>query len=255
MTNKKFKRLFFDIETSPNIVFSWNVGRDISLDYSNILKERAVICICYKYEGDKTVHALTWNKGDDKQMLEQFAKIINQADEVIGHNSDSFDIKWIRARCILHGISIIPDISSLDTLKIARNKFRFNSNKLDYLAQYFGFGSKIATGFGLWKDIVLDNDPVAMAKMVKYCKNDVILLEKIFQKLNPYILPKTNKAILTQNTSLVCPECLSPNVISNGLRYSSTGTPKYRFQCKGCNKYFTHTPTSLKKLEPETPDN
>lgn len=31
-----FKRLFFDIETSPNIVFSWNIGRDISIDYENI---------------------------------------------------------------------------------------------------------------------------------------------------------------------------------------------------------------------------
>ena len=33
---KKFKRLFFDIETSPNIVFSWNIGYNLNISYENI---------------------------------------------------------------------------------------------------------------------------------------------------------------------------------------------------------------------------
>ena len=99
-----FKRLFFDIETSPNIVFSWNIGRDISIDYENILNERAIICICYKWENDKKIHHLTWNKGDDKKMIQEFARIIDSADEVIGHNSDRFDVKWVRTRALFHKI-------------------------------------------------------------------------------------------------------------------------------------------------------
>lgn len=128
------KRLFFDIETSPNVVFSWRIGNKISLSPDNIINERAIICICYKWENDERVFHLTWNKGDDKEMLQRFSTIINSADEVIGQNSDRFDIKWVRARCIFHDIPVSVKFNSIDTLKMAKAGFNFNSNKLNYLS-------------------------------------------------------------------------------------------------------------------------
>ena len=92
---RRFKRLFFDIETSPNIMFAWTAGYKLNLPPDNIIKERAIMCICYKWEGDKQVHSLEWKKGDDKKLLTDFMKIMNKADEIIGHNSDNFDIKWV----------------------------------------------------------------------------------------------------------------------------------------------------------------
>ena len=169
MSTKKFKRLFFDIETSPNIVTSWNIGYKINLSHDNIIQERSIICICWKWEGENKVHSLSWNKGNDKKMLIEFAKVMNSADETIGHNSDNYDEKWIRTRCIFHGISLIPDFQRIDTLKLSRKGFRFNCNKLDYIAQYLGLGKKLDTGgFGLWKDIVLKNSNSAMKKMIDY---------------------------------------------------------------------------------------
>lgn len=248
MAGRAFKRLFFDIETSPNLVFSWNVGYDVRIDYDNIIKERAIICICYKFEGEKKVHHLTWNKGDDKKMLQRFAEIINTADEVIGHNSDRFDIKWVRTRCVYHGISMTHDIKSIDTLKAARGKFKFNSNKLDYLGKYLGLGEKLETGgFSLWKDIVLRNDKKALEKMVKYCKQDVILLEQIFQKLNPYIPHKTNCAVMFDRNAKACPECLSDNTVVNKYRISASGLKSVTLQCKSCGKYFSVPETKYDK--------
>lgn len=136
------RRLFFDIETSPNTVFTWSVGRKINIDFGNIIQERAVICICWKWEGNASVGSLTWNKGDDKEMLKQFAKMLNSADEIVTHNGDSFDVKWLRTRCLLHGISLNPKFKSIDTLKVARKYFRFNSNRLNYLGQFLGVGQK-----------------------------------------------------------------------------------------------------------------
>lgn len=245
MEGKKFKRLFFDIETSPNVVFSWNIGHDVRIDHNNIIKERAIICICYKYEHEKTVHALTWDKGDDKAMIEKFAEIMNSADEVVGHNSDSFDIKWVRARAALHGISIAPDLVTLDTLRMARGKFRFNSNKLDYLGQYFGLGSKLPTGFALWKSIVMDNDPKAMATMVRYCKQDVRLLEDVYHKLTPYTINKSDVASIEGKHGLNCPECTSSSVVASGTRLLVGGLRKHRYQCKACGKYFSLSTTAL----------
>ncbi len=116
---KVFKRLFFDIETSYNKVASWNIGQKISLGPDNILKERAIICICWKWADEKEVHSLEWNKGEDKQMLKAFMDVLNEADEVIGHNGDAYDIKWIRTRCAYHGIPMFPKYTTLDTLKKA----------------------------------------------------------------------------------------------------------------------------------------
>lgn len=191
--NRPKKRLFFDLEVSPNIVLSWNVGREISLSPDDIIHERAIICACYKWEGSDKVHSIEWKKGDDKDLLVKFARIIDSADEVITQNGDSFDIKWLRARCIYHKIEISPKFNSIDTLKMARAGFKFNSNKLDYMGQFLGIGKKIKTEYNLWKDITLNNSKPAMKKMVTYCKKDVTLLEEVYKRLQPYCPPKKFK--------------------------------------------------------------
>ena len=183
---KSRKKLFFDIETSPNIVFSWRIGHKINITPDNIIDERAIICISYKWDDEDVVHSLKWNKGDDKEMLKKFAKIIDSADEVIGQNSDKFDLKWLRTRCILHDIPISNKFNSIDTLKMARAGFNFNSNKLDYMGSYLGLGKKLSTGYDLWTKIVLHNDSKAMEDMITYCKQDVALLEKVYEKLQKF---------------------------------------------------------------------
>jgi len=138
------KRLFFDIETSPNVVLSWRTGYNLTITPYDILQERAIICICWKWEGEEQVHALTWDKKqNDKSMLKAFIKEVNKADEIIGHNSDRFDIKWLRTRCVYHSVGMFPTYQTLDTLKMAKSGFNFNSNKLDYIAQYLGVCKKL----------------------------------------------------------------------------------------------------------------
>lgn len=190
---KKIKKLFFDIEVSPNQVFTWSIGSKISIGPESIIKERAVICIAYKWEDDPTTHIISWNKGDDRMVLEAFAHAMNEADVIIGHNSDAFDTKWIRTRCLKHGIHLKAKFNSIDTLKLARANFRFNSNKLDYIAQFLGVGAKQSTGYDLWKDITLHNDPDALRKMMNYCVNDVIILEQVYKKLINYTPQKKIK--------------------------------------------------------------
>ena len=191
--NAPKKRLFFDIETTPNIVFSWRIGNKININHDNIIHERAIICICYKWEGEDKVYSLSWDEGNDKPMLEKFAKIIDSADEICTQNGDKFDVKWVRARCIFHGIPVGVKFNSIDTLKLAKAGFYFNSYKLDYMGEYLGVGNKIKTEFDLWKDIILGNDKVAMTKMIDYCKEDVRLLERVYNKLRDYCPEKKFK--------------------------------------------------------------
>lgn len=183
---KNKKRLFFDLETSPNVVFSWRIGNKINLSPDNIINERAIICASYKWEGEDEVNTLTWYKGDDKKLLQEFSKIIDSADEVITQNGDKFDIKWLRARCIYHRIPISVKFNSIDTLKMMKAGFNFNSNKLDYVGSFLGVGKKLPTGYDLWRKIILENDKEAMNTMVEYCEEDVRLLERVYNELQPY---------------------------------------------------------------------
>jgi len=180
------RKLFFDIEVSPNIVTSWRIGSDIKLSHENIIQERAVICICWKWSDSDKVESLQWKDGDDYEMLVKFAKIIDSADETVTQNGDSFDIKWLRTRCLYHRIELSPKFNSIDTLKMARAGFKFNSNKLDYMGQFLGLGEKIKTEPDLWKNIVLKNCKVSMKKMIDYCKQDVNLLELVYNELQSY---------------------------------------------------------------------
>lgn len=236
------RRLFFDIEVSPNIGMFWEAGYKKNISHDNIIKERAIICICYKWEDDKDVMFLQWDsKQSDKKMLEQFVKITQVADELVGHNGDKFDLSWIRTRCLFHKIQMFPNYTTIDTLKISRSKFRFNSNKLDYIAQFLGMGKKIHTDFSLWRDILLDKNKIAMAKMIKYCKMDVVLLEKVYKQLSTHVMPKTHYGVIFGSDRSDCPECGSDESKKSGTRVTASGTKYQRYQCNTCFKYYQKT--------------
>lgn len=238
----KRRRLFFDIETSPNIGTFWQAGYKKTISPEDIIKERAIICICYKWEDEKQVSFVHWdNKQNDKRLLQEFIKVANQADEMVGHNGDKFDLAWIRTRCLFHRIEMFPTYRTIDTLKISRSKFKFNSNKLNYISDYLGFGKKIKTEFGLWKDILLNNDRAAIDRMVKYCKRDVILLEKVFKALRGHVEPKVHYGVLFGSSRSDCPECGSDDLQKIRNRTSATGLKKAQYQCNTCNKYHTQT--------------
>jgi hypothetical protein len=240
----KRKRLFLDIESSPNIGFFWQSGFKLNIGPQNILKERAIICICYKWEEDKETHALTWDKKQgDKKMLQEFVKVLNQADELVGHNGDKFDLAYIRTRCLFHGIELQPNFTTIDTLKIARSKFKFNSNKLDYIARFLGLGKKIKTDFDLWKDIALHNDQKALDKMVKYCKMDVILLEQVYNQLKSHTQSKTHYGVIFGGDRGSCPECGadSEDLIRHMNRTTASGIKKIIYKCKVCHQFHTKT--------------
>jgi DNA polymerase elongation subunit (family B) len=235
-----FKRLFFDIETSYMIGWFWQPSFKTSIGYEQVIKDSAIICICYKWQGSDKVHHLTWDKGDDTTMMDKFYKVIEDADEVVTHNGDKFDIKWIRTRFLLHGYSSMPELKSIDTLKISRSKFKFQSNRLDAIGKQLGFGGKKDTGgIQLWHDIIQRNSRKAMNDMVAYCKRDVELLEKVFLKLEGFAKPKTHLAVFSGGDKADCPYCGSEHIGIKERTVSSAGQIKCRMYCFDCVKTYT----------------
>ena len=234
----KRRRLFFDIEVSPNIGFFWDAGFKKNISPESIIKERAIICICYKWEDSEEVLSLFWDKKqNDKKMLQEFIKIANIADEMIGHNGDKFDLAWIRTRCLFHRIDMFPKYTMIDTLKISRSKFKFNSNKLNYIGKYLGLGEKIHTEYNLWTEIVLNKCQDSMYKMIEYCKQDVVLLESVYKVMSNHIDPKTHFGVIFGSSKAECPECGSDDLSLQGKIYHASGTCRQRYKCRTCNKW------------------
>ena len=172
-------------------------------------------------------------------MLNKFVKILGEADEIIAHNGDNFDIKEIRARCIQQGILMYPTYRTLDTLKKSRQYFRFASNKLDYIGKFLDVGEKMHhQGFQMWIDITEDHCEKALAEMIKYCEQDVILLEDVYTAMSPYIYHNTNFAVLHGGQKWDCPECTSKDVKMYHTYTTPMGVVRRNMRCSDCKKQY-----------------
>lgn len=236
----QIKRLFFDIETSRMVVelrlFSMR-NKDLRFSYRNVKTPSKIICISYKWEGEDKVRNLRWDseKQCDKELLKQFIPLMHEADEVIGHNGDNFDIKIVRTRAIYHRLPFRVNIPSLDTLKKARSHFRFPDNRLDTIAHYLGVGGKVQhEGIRMW-DKVEDGDPKALIDMVDYCDMDVVVLEDCYLVMENYIKPNRHVGVMAGGLKHECPKCGSEDSNHIKNRVTTAGTVKRLMECQTCS--------------------
>lgn len=240
------KRLLIDIETAPCEGYFWKPGNKVRITYENITREPWIICGSFKWEGEKEVYSVFQSSpGNDKTAVKKLVQAINEADEIVYHNGDKFDLPWIRTQALIHGIPMRPRYKTQDTLKIARRAFRFNSNRLDYLGKKLGVGAKIKTEFDLWKDAVKGNKK-ALEKMGKYCEGDVGLLERVWLKLKNHVPAKTHYGVSIGLDKGSCPECGSTHLYVDKYYVTAHGSERVGYYCKDCGKYHSKPYSDVK---------
>lgn len=246
----ELKILLFDIETTPIKAYIWQPGANQFISHEMIVQgERTeIITICYKYLGSKKVNSLVWDsKKSCKQMIIKFKQIVEGADLCIGHNADNFDIKHINAQSVYYGISKIDWPTSLDTLKKIRAQFKFASNRLDYLGKTLVGAGKSPMSHSDWVAIKEKNCQKSLKKMVKYCKNDVQVLEDVYKQTEPYFKPNINISIFKNDNKDGCPRCGSLNIAANGTRVN-TFRRMYRYRCVDCGHSHAKTKPLIKDV-------
>jgi hypothetical protein len=256
---KKVKKLYIDIETTPNGVWSW-VPYGKNWRATGMIVPWFILCFAAKWEGQKTkVYSVRDYKGykpqlerfedgsvlirqpNDKGLLEDLHQLLSEADIVIGHNLKAFDDKKIVSRLLTHGFPPPAPYTKIDTLKEHKKIAAPNSNRLDDLAQQYGLGKKLDhEGFPLWVKC-MEGDPKAWNKMERYCKQDVDVGFKLYEYLAPWMESHPSLNVYADKPS-ACPLCLRQNtIIFRGHRKLAGGRLRKILHCApnrgGCGKY------------------
>jgi predicted RNA-binding Zn-ribbon protein involved in translation (DUF1610 family) len=243
----------YDIETSPLLLAGGFGLYDQNFKHENIVQDWFIICASWKWYGEDEIYNVSVlddpkrfkkNHTDDFIVAKKLSEIIQGADFIVAQNGDNFDIKKLGARLIYHGLPPMPKTPSCDTLKEAR-KFKFTSNRLDYLGQHLCHTGKIETPKGLWQKAMF-GDVDAIRTMVEYCDGDIVLLEKVYEKLRPYMTNHPNMNLF-QRTEMCCPTCGSPHIVREGYRYTRS-TKQQRYKCTPCGAWFYGSSIKLKPV-------
>lgn len=227
----KPKILFLDIETLPNLGYTWGLYEQNVIRFT---KQSCIATFAAKWsDGRVFAKALPDYAGykpysyDDKALVKDIWKLLDEADIVVAHNGKQFDVKVCQARFIFHGLKPSSPFKVVDTKDAVKKVARFNSNKLDDLGSLLGIGKKIKTDFDLWEGCI-KGDKAAWRQMVTYNKQDVLLLEKLYLTLLPWMSNHPNFG-----SGMECPKCGSDHLQSRGTSRTSTRTYQ-RYQCQKC---------------------
>jgi hypothetical protein len=237
---KPVKRiLIFDVETAPMRAFVWSRWKQ-NIYLEQTISEWFMLSWSAKwlYSTETMSDVLTSSEcleEDDKRISESLWKLLDEADIVIAHNGNSFDIPKVNSRFIINGLKPTAPYNRIDTKIVASKQFGFSSNKLDALAGYFGIDVKIDTNFDLWKRCML-GDEEALKYMVEYNMKDVEILEEVYLKMRPYMKAHPNVSLFNDDTSKQCTCCGSRNIseIEGKLYYTSVGAYEM-YRCNSCS--------------------
>ncbi len=184
------KTLFLDLETAPTVGYAWG-GKKFEVNIIEHIEEGNIISFAWKWQGQKDISCKSnrlYSKDYrvNNRLITELHKLYSEADYVIGHNLFAFDDKVANTDILLNKLQPPPRHRVIDTLKIARQNFKFNSNKLDDLAKRLGIGRKLPhTGFQMWKGCMA-NETDSWALMEKYNKHDIFLLEGVWDRFQPW---------------------------------------------------------------------
>ena len=229
------KILFFDLESAPNVGYTWGKWEQNVIEF---LSESHLLCYAYAWNDGKVKVRTLPEYGNEKALVTSLWELLNEADIVIAHNGNQFDIKYINGRFLEHEIQPPDKYQVVDTLLVARSKFKFNSNKLNDLGTKLKLGQKVTTGgFALWKGC-MEDDQKSWKLMAKYNKQDVVLLRQVYYRLRPWMNRHPNINTINMDTLIPkCSICGSTKVWRKGFEPLGNGL-RQRWKCEcGANQY------------------
>lgn len=241
---KQPKVLLLDIETSAAIVGAFSRW-GINIAQSQVFQEVMMLGLVAKWLGSDDYIEIypsdfsMWSTDQEQHsILDRIWKLLDQADYVIAHNGDKFDVPLLNAQFVKHGFNRPSPYKRIDTLKIAKRYFKFPSNSLDSLGEFLGLGRKNShSGFELWRNC-MSGDVDKFREMIDYNVQDVKLLEDVYMVLRSWDSSHPNVAFHCDDEGgSRCGVCGSTNLEDTG-KFAYTGVGQFPlYKCNDCNSW------------------
>lgn len=227
------RQLFLDIETSPNQAFTWGIWEQ-NIPIGQIINSSSVLCYSAKWAGERKMHFASVQHSSRKKMLKGVHALLEEADVVTTYNGRAFDLPVLNREFLVQRMPPPAPYKQVDLLLVARRRFRFVSNKMDYVAQALGEGKKVRhPGFQMWVDC-MEGKPSAWRHMERYNKEDVRILERLYARMLPWVPNHPNVGAFDGRTA--CPSCGGEHLQRRGEQVTRD-TKYFRYQCIDCGTW------------------
>lgn len=236
--NTSAKVLILDIETAPIRAFVWGIW-NVNVGTHQIQSDWFCLTWAAKWLFEDKVYSGKLKpkevaEQNDKRIIQGIWKLINEADIVIAHNGEKFDIPKLNSRFILNGLQPPLPYQQIDTLKHIRRQFGFTSNKLDYVNKLLNLERKKDTNFELWENCMKGNAD-ALSEMEAYNVQDVRILEETYLQIRAWIKPHPNMGLfILDEKEHRCPNCGSAELTEQGKNYNTTANVYTLMRCDNC---------------------
>lgn len=234
---KTARILLLDIECAPTTAYVW--GRwDQSVSQKQVVHEGYLLTYSAKWLGEPTIVSnRIVEPQDDEVLVRELAELMEQADLVVAHNAQKFDIPLIKTRMVALGMTPPSPSKIVDTLRIAKAEFRFPSNSLDSIAAYLGLQRKAShSGFELWTRCMAMEDE-AFEEMLEYNIQDVVVLEEVYMRLRHWSKTHPNVALYEPAGKMRCVCCGSEDVNLIDKRFYTHVSEFEIYKCGDCGKF------------------
>ena len=123
-TNKFPKILLFDVETAPMRAYVWGRWKQ-NISLNETISEWYILCWSAKWLYSNTImyDKLTSEEAinqNDKRIVTNLWKLVDEADIVIAYNGKKADIPWMNTRFIINGLKPPSPYYIIDSCEVAR---------------------------------------------------------------------------------------------------------------------------------------
>ncbi len=226
---------------SPSLIWAYSLWNANAV---KVERDPTIMSISWQWVGTNKTENFCLRDMSEEELANKVWDLYNEADYVLGHNSNKFDNKMVNAMFMRYDLTPPSPYKQIDTLQVARSVARFNSNKLDNLGHILtGEGKTDITYKDLWYDCLVKNDKKSWAKMIEYNNRDVDVTVALYKKLRPWIKNHPN---IGDHTGIdgICPKCGSDNIRKDGSYRKRSGRVQ-RYKCLHCGGWSSEA--SVKK--------
>ena len=153
-------------------------------------------CGIYPAGGEPYVIYQGRKGANDKRLVAAVKKELSKYDLLFGFNSLTFDWRYINSRCLKWGLGRIPHKLHCDLYREAKKIFKttkFTRCSLATICRTLGIKGKGGEEKGHvdldhWCKVAYGGDRESLKKIVRHCKEDIMVLEPLFRVLSDNIV-------------------------------------------------------------------